>query len=380
MGLMSLVFFMWGALTCLNDLLVPNLKAQFHLNYTEVMLVQFCFFLTYALASVPASKLIYRIGYKLGIISGLSISAAGCALFILAANFSVYALFLFGLFVLATGIVVLQVAANPFVTLLGDAKFASSRLNFAQALNSLGTTLVPLILGGAIIGGSIAGSYLGIIVVLVVFIVLVSLIKFPTDKQHLEVATQHSDKKFSLWQSPQVLFGAAAIFLYVGTEVSASSLIVNYLHMPSIGNLPKVVAAHYLSFFWGGALVGRFVGAWILRRVNPASLVRNYALINAVLVLIGMFAHGFIAMWAILGLGLFNSVMFPTIFTLGLANTGNYKSQVSGILCTAIVGGAVVPELQGMLADSVGLQHSFGLLVITYLALAAYATWARKHT
>jgi FHS family L-fucose permease-like MFS transporter len=380
MGLMSLVFFMWGALTCLNDLLVPNLKAQFHLNYTQVMLVQFCFFLTYALASMPASKLIYRIGYKLGIITGLCISAVGCGLFILAASFSVYALFLLGLFVLAAGIVVLQVAANPFVTLLGKVKYASSRLNFAQALNSLGTTLVPLILGGAIIGGSIAGSYLGIIAVLVAFIILVSFIKFPKQQQPTVDATQKTQAKFSLWQNPHVMLGAFAIFLYVGTEVSASSLVVNFLHMPSIGNLPKVVAAHYLSFFWGGALVGRFIGAWILRYINPANLVRNYALINAGLVLIGMFGHGHLAMWAILSLGLFNSVMFPTIFTLGLANTGNYKSQVSGILCTAIVGGAVVPELQGMLADKFGLQYSFGLLVITYLALAAYATWARKNT
>lgn len=377
MALMSVVFFMWGALTCLNDLLVPNLKAKFHLNYTEAMLVQFCFFLTYALASVPASKLIAKIGYKKGIVFGLIVAAIGCGFFIVAAKHSEYYIFLFGLFVLAAGIVCLQVASNPFVTLLGEAKFASSRLNFAQALNSLGTTLVPLILGTAIIGGSIAESYAGIIVVLVVFIIAIAFVPFPQTQQ--SPAEVVAESKASVWKYPGVMLGAVAIFLYVGTEVSAGSLIVNYLNLPSIANMAKVNAAHYLSFFWGGALIGRFLGAWLLRYLNPAKLVRNYALFNALLVLVSVLAHGHVSMWCILSLGLFNSVMFPTIFSIALEGMGVLKSRVSGILCAAIVGGAVIPVIQGMLADKIGLQNSFILLILTYLGLAFYAIWANKH-
>lgn len=377
MGLMSVVFFMWGALTCLNDLLVPNLKAKFHLNYTEAMLVQFCFFLTYALASVPASKLIAKIGYKKGIIFGLVVAAVGCSFFILAAQFNEYFIFLFGLFVLATGVVCLQVAANPFVTLIGEAKYASSRLNFAQALNSLGTTLIPLILGTAIIGGSIAASYTGIIVVLVVFILAIGFVPFPVAGQ--PTADAVAESKTSVWKIPGVMLGAMAIFLYVGTEVSAGSLIVNYLNLPTIANMAKMNAAHYLSFFWGGALIGRFLGAWLLRYLNPAKLVRNYALFNALLVLVSVLSHGYIAMWCILSLGLFNSVMFPTIFSIALEGMGELKSRVSGVLCAAIVGGALIPLIQGALADKIGLQNSFILLILTYLGLAFYAIWANKH-
>lgn len=377
MALMSVVFFMWGAMTCLNDLLVPNLKAKFSLNYTEVMLVQFCFFLTYAIASIPASKLIAKIGYKKGLVVGLIIAAIGCGFFILAAQFAQYFIFLLGLFVLASGIVCLQVAANPFVTLLGDAKYASSRLNFAQALNSLGTTLVPLILGTAIINGSIAESYAGIIAILIVFVIIIMCVPFP--KADTITAQQTTPSKASVWRYPGVILGAVAIFLYVGTEVSAGSFIVNYLNLPQIANMPKVNAAHYLSFFWGGALVGRFVGSWLLRYLNSAVLVRNYALINSVLVLVSVFGHGYLSMWCILSLGLFNSIMFPTIFSIALEGMGVLKSRVSGVLCAAIVGGAFIPEIQGALADKIGLQNSFILLILTYLALALYAMWANKH-
>lgn len=378
MSLMSVVFFMWGALTCLNDLLVPNLKAKFQLNYTEVMLVQFCFFLTYALASIPASKLIARIGYKKGIVLGLFIAAIGCGFFIFASYITLYSVFLIGLFILASGIVCLQVAANPLVTLLGNPIYASSRLNFAQALNSLGTTLIPLILGVAIISGSIAASYAGIIVVLVVFMVALMLIPFPKFNQssHTNIP---KPGKHSVWHYPGVVFGAVAIFVYVGTEVSAGSLIVNYLHLPNIADMPKINAAHYLSFFWGGALIGRFIGSWLLRHLNPARLVRNYALINATLVLMSIILDGRVSMWCILSLGLFNSIMFPTIFAISLEGMGSLKSRVSGVLCTSIVGGAVIPELQGVLADRFGLQNSFILLVLTYIVLAIYAAWVVRY-
>lgn len=377
MGMMSLVFFMWGALTCLNDLLVPNLKAKFSLDYTQSMLVQFCFFLTYALASIPASKIIGKIGYKKGIILGLFVCALGCACFIFAAVHPLYITFLFGLFVLAAGIVCLQVAANPFVTLLGPSAGASSRLTFAQALNSLGTTLVPLVLGAAIINNALVASYSGLIIVLLVFIVGIQLTHFPTLGTAPTITQAVS--KFSVWKYPGVIFGASAIFVYVGTEVSASSLLVNYLNLPSIGNLPKVTAAHYLSFFWGGALVGRFIGAVILRYIKPAIVVLYFSLINAGLVFVSLFLHNIAAGWLILSLGLFNSVMFPTIFAIALEGMGQLKSQVSGILCTAIVGGAIIPLCQGGLADAFGLQNSFALLVITYLFLAIYAYWANKH-
>jgi FHS family L-fucose permease-like MFS transporter len=246
MSLMSVVFFMWGALTCLNDLLVPHLKDHFHLNYTEAMLVQFCFFFTYALASIPASRLVARIGYKRGMLIGSLVCAVGCLFFIAASHYTYYAIFLLGLFILAAGIVCLQVAANPFVTLLGAPEQASSRLTFVQALNSLGTTIVPLVLGSAIIGGAIKTSYLGIVFVLVVFIILIALARFPS------LVTIHDNantaqQKTSLLHYPSVILGAIAIFVYVGTEVSASSLLVNYLHLPSIANMAKADAAHYLS-------------------------------------------------------------------------------------------------------------------------------------
>ena len=378
MGLMSSVFFMWGALTCMNDLLVPKLKANFHLDYTQVMLVQFCFFLTYAIVSLPASGVIARIGYKKGILLGLFVSALGCGVFVLASHGTSFNWFLFGLFILASGIVCLQVAANPFVTLLGEAKYASSRLNFAQALNSLGTTLVPLALGAAIIEGSIAWSYSGIIVILLIFILIIAYAPFP--KLSTEMLQQQGQKTplKEVLKHPGVILGVAAIFLYVGTEVSAGSFLVNYLNLPSIANMSKIQAAGYLSFFWGGALIGRFIGAWILRYVNPARLVMNYALINALLVATSIYAHGSISMWCILSLGLFNSVMFPTIFAIALEGMGAMKSQVSGLLCTAIAGGAIIPELQGMLADKIGLQASFIVLVFTYLLLAGYAFLASR--
>ena len=271
----------------------------------------------------------------------------------------------------------LQVAANPFVTLLGEAKYASSRLNFAQALNSLGTTLVPLILGTAIISGSITVSYTGIIAVLVVFILAIMFVPFP--KPRVRTAEVAATLNVSVWKYPGVMLGAVAIFLYVGTEVSAGSLVVNYLNLPSIANMAKINAAHYLSFFWGGALIGRFIGSWLLRYLNPAKLVRNYAFFNAILVLVSVLAHGTLSMWCILSLGLFNSVMFPTIFSIALEGMGELKSRVSGVLCAAIVGGAIIPEIQGALADKIGLQNSFILLILTYLGLALYAIWANQH-
>lgn len=371
MVLMTFIFFMWGFITCLNDILVPHLKSLFSLNYTEALLVQFCFFITYAIMSLPAAKMLAKIGYKRGVIVGLITASAGCLLFLPAAGYKVYPVFLFGLFVLATGIVVLQVAANPCVTLLGDPKGASARLTFAQALNSLGTTLAPLLLGSIIILYSVQIPYLFLAATLIALSIVIGIFRFPHFADEEPMEKIHS-RRTSAWQFPSLVFGAIAIFVYVGAEVSASSLLVSYLGLPVIAGIPAAIAAKYLAIYWGGAMVGRFFGAWILTKIKPNIVITFNALMACLLIGISLMYSGKIAMWSILSLGLFNSIMFPTIFTLAITGLGKFRHQASGILCAAIVGGAIVPEMQGILADMIGLKNSFFLLVFCYLIIFNY--------
>lgn len=369
--LMTFLFFAWGFITCLNDILVPHLKALFHLNYAEALLVQFCFFTAYAVMSIPVSKIVTRLGYKRSILLGLLTLSAGCWLFLSAASYKFFPLFLLALFVLASGIVVLQIAANPCVTLLGNSATASSRLTFTQALNSLGYTLAPLLVGSLIISYSVQIPYIFIAVILLVLSGTVAFFAFPNFDRDLNTAGV--TQSFNLWQSPQLIFGALAIFMYVGAEVATGSLTISYLGLSAVAALPAIIAAKFLSIYWGGAMVGRFIGSWVLTFVRPNQAIAFNAIMAIILLMLSLLATGHMAMGAILMLGLFNSIMFPTIFALTIADMGKLRTQAAGIICTAVVGGAIIPELQGILADHVGLKNSFALLIICYGFIFCYA-------
>jgi FHS family L-fucose permease-like MFS transporter len=366
--IITILFFMWGLLTALNDVLIPHLKALYTLNYVQAMLVQFCFFGAYAIVSLPAGALIRKIGYQSGAVTGLVIAAAGCALFY-PASMSGYALFLLGFFVLAAGITILQVAANPYVTVLGDPRTASSRLSLTQAFNSLGTTIAP-ILGGVLIlsagaqqvseAASVQKPYLALAGALLLLALLFAFARLPKI-EHADDGTVQLDSatRTSVLAHPHLLMGAIGIFLYVGGEVSIGSFLINFIGEPHIAALSPADAAHYVSYYWGGAMVGRFVGFAVMRYVSPGKTLAFNAAVSIALILVAIFGHGKAAMWAILAVGLCNSIMFPTIFSMALYRLGKFTGQASGILCMAIVGGAVVPFVQGLLADTMGLQWSF---------------------
>ena len=383
--IITTLFFMWGLLTALNDVLIPHLKALYTLNYVQAMLVQFCFFGAYFLVSLPAGMLIKRIGYQNGAVAGLVIAAAGCALFYPASN-SGYALFLLGFFVLASGITILQVAANPYVTVLGDARNASSRLTLTQAFNSLGTTVAPTLGGILILSGnpldraaqaaSVQGPYLALSGALLLLALMFAFARLPKlDHAADDGAPQiDSTSKGSLLSHPQLLMGAIGIFLYVGGEVSIGSFLINFLGEPHIAALTPEAAAHYVSYYWGGAMVGRFIGFAVMRFVSPGKALAFNAACSMALIMVAIFGHGQLAMWAILAVGLCNSIMFPTIFSIALYRLGKLTGQASGILCMAIVGGALVPFAQGVLADSIGLQMSFLMPAACY-AFILYFGW-----
>ncbi|WP_237066392.1 sugar MFS transporter [Microbulbifer guangxiensis] len=382
------LFFMWGFITCLNDILIPHLKAVFDLNYAQAMLVQFCFFGAYFLVSLPAGKLVGRIGYQRGIVVGLAIAVVGCLLFIPAARLQVYGVFLFALFVLAAGITVLQVSANPYVTALGSESTAASRLTMTQAFNSLGTTVAPffgafLILSVASVAGeqmtaaehasAVELPYLILASALAVLAIIFAKLKLPTIDSHLDSASDlTADQKGSALQHSHLLLGAIAIFVYVGAEVSIGSFLVNFLSEGSIAGITEKQAAFYVSLYWGGAMVGRFIGAVVMQYVPAGKVLAACSLGACALLALTIFGTGSVAMWAVLSVGLCNSVMFPTIFSLALARLGGLTSQGSGILCLAIVGGAVVPVLQGLLADQVGIQLAFALPILCYLYILFY--------
>ena len=378
--IVTILFFMWGLITSLNDVLIPHLKAIYTLTYVQAMLVQFCFFGAYAIVSLPAGALIRRIGYQKGAVTGLLIAAVGCALFY-PASFSGYGVFLFAFFVLASGITVLQVAANPYVAVLGPARTASSRLTLTQAFNSLGTTIGPAVGGllilsavgataGAVLdpateAASVRGPYLALAGTLVVLAVLFMMAKLPKIDDSEEIAAA-TEAKGSVLAHRHLLLGAIGIFLYVGAEVSIGSFLINFLGESHIAGLSHADAAHYVSIYWGGAMIGRFIGFAVMRVVSPGKTLAFNSLLAIALVLAGTFGEGSLAMWAILAVGLCNSIMFPTIFSMALHGLGKQTGQASGILCMAIVGGALVPFGQGAMADSMGVQLSFLLPAACY--------------
>ena len=373
---MTCLFFFWGFITVLNDILIPFLKESFDLNYTQAMLVQFCFFGAYFIVSPFAGRLIDKVGYQQGIVLGLLTTAAGCILFYPSASFHVYGLFLFAFFVLASGITILQVAANPYVAALGPEKTAASRLNLAQAANSLGTTVGPII-GAALILGVVAadasavqGPYLMIAGLLIAAALVFRNIKLPK-LAHVEATGEESEG--NIWEHRSLVLGALAIFLYVGGEVSIGSFLVNYFSESSIAGMSTADAGEMVAYYWGAAMIGRLVGAVLMNYVAATKYLAVNALIAIIMIIVSMNSTGDVAMWSILAVGFFNSIMFPTIFTLAVKGLGSMTSKGSGLVCQAIVGGALIPLVQGVAADSIGIQLSFIVPMLCYIYIGWYA-------
>jgi len=396
LAIVTTLFFMWGFLTSLNDILVPHLKSIFDLNYTHVMLVQFAFFSAYFLFSIPWSKIVNTIGYQKTMVVGLLTMGIGAVLFVPAASVPSFPLFLTALMILAAGITGLQVAANPYVIVLGKSETASSRLNLTQAFNSLGTTLAPMVGGLLILSGaplaieelhqlspqalrafrleqaaSVKMPYIVISAALVLLAVAIAKFKLPKI-EHVE-GRPGQQIKDSIWKHPNLVFGALGIFAYVGAEVSIGSFLVSYLGQPYVAGFSAKIAAGYVSFYWGGAMLGRFIGAAALQRFKTGRLLAICSVCTATLVVASMLTTGHVAMWSMIAVGFFNSIMFPSIFTLGVAELGPLTGTGSGLMNMAIVGGAIVPVIQGAIADRIGIHHAFFMPVICYLYILFYA-------
>jgi MFS transporter, FHS family, L-fucose permease len=400
MSIATMLFFMWGFLTCLNDILIPHLKAIFDLNYAQALLVQFCFFSSYAIFALPSGKLVEWRGYKGTMVIGLLVMAAGAFLFLPASTAASFGLFLSALVILAAGITSLQVAANPYVANLGPPETAAARLNLAQAFNSFGTFVAPFFGGALILGttsisqeklnsysaaalqlyrtqqaSSVRLPYLGIGLTLVLLAISFAVLKMPTMDFTRDIRPgelQQDTRGDSVWKHPVLLAGALGIFVYVGAEVSIGSFLVNYFGLPDIAAFPERTAARYVSLYWGGAMVGRFIGSWLLTKVRTSTVLGTAALVACGLVTISIVTHGHTAMWAILAVGLFNSVMFPSIFTVGLSGLGPLTSKGSSLMVAAIVGGALIPLAEGHMADAVGVQHAFVIPAVCYIYIALF--------
>jgi len=396
LAMMTTLFFTWGFLTVLNDILVPHLKTIFDLNYAGVMLIQFSFFSAYFVFALPWGKVIAWIGYQKTMFAGLLTMVVGALGFIPAASVPSFPLFLAALIILACGMTALQVAANPYVAVLGPIETASSRLNLAQALNSLGTTIGPY-LGGLLIlsatpktmeairqmssqsvqlyrqqqASSVKMPYLVFAAILIALSFAIVTFKLPPMSQATH--HEHVGNEASLWTYRHLVLGAVGIFTYVGAEVSIGSFMINYLTQPSIGNIPELVAARYVSYYWGGAMAGRFIGSAILQKIKTGKVLGIASIAACVLVTTSMLTSGHIAVWSIILVGLFNSIMFPNIFTMGIDKLGPRTGDGSGVLIMACVGGAIVPVVQGAIADRIGIQHAFFLPALCYIYISYYA-------
>jgi FHS family L-fucose permease-like MFS transporter len=401
MAVATTLFFMVGFLTCLNDVIIPHLKSIFELSYAEAMLVQFAFFSSYFVFSYPGGKLVDWFGYKRAMVIGLLIMAAGAICFLPAANRAVFGIFLTALVILAAGMTTVQVAANPYVTVIGPPATASSRLNLAQAFNSVGTFIAPFFGSALILKGakpipperlrnmaevarqayrmaeaaSVRMPYIGMALTLLCLAIALSLIKLKPQEQTATLTQDFRPGAFidalstpdSLWRHPWLIAGAIGLFTYVGAEVSIGSLLVNFMGLPSIAGLPEAVAAKFLMVYWGGAMIGRFIGSAILQRISTGPVLGTAALAAFTLVTLTILTHGHLAMFALLAVGICNSIMFPSIFTLGIQNLGSLTSKGSSVMIAAIVGGAIIPLATGKLADRIGLQTAFLLPAICYI-------------
>ncbi|WP_432767581.1 MAG: sugar MFS transporter [Sphingopyxis sp.] len=394
------LFFIFGGITSLNDVLIPKLKELFTLNYTQAMLIQFCFFTAYLVIGIPGAKLVKKIGYMRGAVAGLLTMLVGCLLFIPASQQAVYGLFLLALFVLASGVVIVQVVANPLISLLGKPETAHSRLTFAQAFNSLGTTIFPIV-GATLILGSLATmsadqlsgaeldayrtaesqaivhGYLGIAAALAVVAAVVWMFRNRLRGERHEASAGLAG--FDLLKRPRFGFGALCIFLYVGAEVSIGSLVVNYLMQPGVMALPEQAAGKLIGLYWGGAMIGRFIGSGLMRVVSPGKLLAFVALGAITLILISTNTTGVVSGYSLLAIGLMNSIMFPTIFSLASERLGSRAADGSGIINVAIFGGAVVPLATGAIADLTGsLATALLLPALCYGVIAAFGVYARR--
>ena len=384
---LTALFFMMGFITCMNDILIPHLQKIFTLTNFQAMLVQFCFFTAYAIMSIPMGHLVGKIGYKNGVIGGFLLTAVGCLLFYPAADSQSYPTFLGALFILASGVTLLQVSGNPYVTLLAKPGKESATLTLVQAFNSLGTTIAPKI-GALLIFtdaaqkaskaeqiASVQIPYLGLAGLLILLAVFVKMIRLPDARKIAVEESEHNhDGKHNVWQYKHLVFGMVGIFCYVGAEVSIGSFMVNILGF--LKGLSHAEGADMLMYYWGGAMVGRFLGSAVMARVAPNRyLAFNASVATALLVIAIMVGKGNadIAMWALIAIGFFNSIMFPTIFSLATKNLGKFTNSASGILCTAIVGGALIPVLQGKIADDFGMMISYVAPAVCYLYIVFFA-------
>lgn len=393
------LFFAFGGITSLNDVIIPKLKSLFTLTYLDAMLVQFAFFAAYFIFSIPAAQFVRKLGYMRTAVVGLVMMTVGCMLFVPASSQGLFAFFLVALFVLACGITTVQVVANPLISMLGPAPTTSSRLTFAQAFNSLGTTIFPPVgsylilsslsktdpasLQGAALDAYrktesvvIGSTYMGLAAALLILAVLVWLWR----KRLVETAPAPTPilRAFNLLARPRFAFGTLCIFLYVGGEVAIGSILVNYLMQPSTLNFDAVTAGDHLKYYWGGAMVGRFIGSLLLRLYRPNWVLAGVAAAVIALVTISANSMGLISGWSLLAVGLFNSIMFPTIFTLANEGLGRRAAEGSGVICMAIVGGAIVPLIAGKAADDFGLKQALIVPAACYLGILLFAWFARK--
>ena len=399
LAMVTMLFFIWGFLTTLNDILVPHLQDIFNLSYFQSGLIQFAFFSSYFLFSIPAGKVVESVGYKKTMVLGLLVMSVGAFLFLPASAVPSYPFFLGAMIVLAAGVTALQVAANPYVSVLGPPSTASSRLNLTQAFNSLGTTIAPIFGSYIILRGvksspealkqmsaqalliyhqheasSVRAPYIGIGLTLILIALAIAVFKLPRIQatQEFRPIGDTANPMGSLMQHRNLIFGIAAIFFYVGAEVSIGSYIIKYLTRPDTGNLTEQVAANYLIVYWGGLMVGRFIGAGVLQKVKTSNAVGLVAIVAFLLTLTSILSYGSLAMWSILLVGLFNSIMFPSIFTLGIAGLGPLTGKGSGLLVMGIVGGALIPLAEGKTADLIGLHHAFFIPALCYIYIAFY--------
>lgn len=409
--LLASLFFMWGFITVINNTLLPHLRSVFELNYTQTTLIESVWFIAYFVASIPSAKLIERVGYQKSLVIGLLIMAGGSLGMMLAASIPSYGVTLTMLFVIACGITLLQVAANPYVAVVGNPETASSRLNLVQALNSAGTMLAPifgayLILGRSKGGTAEAGVVLtqaerladaqsvilpyGLVAAALLILALV-IAKFPLPamvstasrrEALLEIAGQSAWQRFwnhPLWQHRNLVFGVPAIFIYLIAEIGVSNLFINFVSQPEIAGLTHEQAGKHLSLLWGGMMVGRFAGSALMQRFDAAKVLTLFSVGAFVAMLVTVFVQGPVAMWTLILVGLFHSIMFPTIFTLGIKGLGPLTEEASGLLVMAIAGGALV-VVQGYIADYVGLQTSFLLTAACELYILYYALWGARDT
>ena len=383
MIVMSL-FFLFGFITCLNDVLVPHLKQAFTLTYTQAILIQFAFFSSYFVVSIPASRFCEKQGYKRGLYTGLGITALGAFGFLASASFVSFGLFLVSLFILAGGITLIQVAANPYVTLLGNPETASARLTLVQAFNSLGTTVAPLIGSYLILSttsiDSVKMPYLVLALALVGLAVFVAMAKLPSFHSDLSSNTAEDAPWSELFANRRLMMGCFAIFAYVGAEVAIGSFLINYLGTPHVMSFDAETAGRYVSFYWGGAMVGRFIGTPLLAKYRPGSVLQLFATGTIVMTALSIFGTGEFAMWTILAVGLFNSIMFPTIFSESIGGLKRGTEKASGLLCMAIVGGAIIPLFQGMIADRMELRFAYFLPILCYAYIWMFAGYVRART